>query len=225
MWSVAATLLAMTGVFGVHVQPSNLDAQVRDTLRADQILSSLRQGGGGSAAVAFLNQEGGAIAEPELDAFADSLVALATAFSVHDPPELRSAAHNARVAFAAAADPASLAERTRRLTERGLAPPVPYPRSFEALVRIFEEASEPGFKAGTLYFIATLPDTARAVDFLAQVATSSESVAIPAIRHLIIDVGDPGIARLRQLYERDAVVHPVAREHLALLAHVRGWSR
>jgi hypothetical protein len=42
---------------------------------------------------------------------------------------------------------------------------------------------------------------------------------------LSTDMGNAGLAILRRLYETDAVVHWVAKQHLDALAQVHGWRR
>lgn len=135
------------------------------------------------------------------------------------------AAQEALTALAAPASPGHIAELTRKRAERGLPPPIPYPHAFGKLVEVVRRANDVGIRGATLWTLTQLGDTARAVAFLAEVAKSNDPIAPAAIQYLSLDTGDAGLAALRRLYQTDAVVHPVAREHLEALAFVRGWKR
>jgi hypothetical protein len=220
----AAFLLAVLATGSAT--PAGLMAQVSDTTNMRGALASVRQGGVTEAAVALLTQERQSRSPRELDAFADSLVVIATSYRRGDPRDQRRAALAASAALLAAAHPGVLSERAQRLAERGLGPPVPYPRAFEALVRVFDHEQDVGVSGGTLYLITQLPDAGRVLAFLADVAASPDHGTAPeAIRYLSMEMGEAGLVVLRRLYETDAVVDPTAREHLQALAHVHGWSR
>jgi hypothetical protein len=56
-------------------------------------------------------------------------------------------------------------------------------------------------------------------------AASNEPIAPAAIQYLAMVTGEVGFGVLRRLYEKEAVIHLQAREHLEALASVRGWKR
>lgn len=192
--------------------PSALVGQVQltEAEERERALASLRGSGHGSAAVSVLTQEHRSRSSAEIDAFADSLVVIATSYSPNSSFLAQRAALSAAAALASAG-----------VSERG----VSYPRVFERLVRIYE-GSDAGMKGGALGLMIELPNLGPVVDFLADVASSPGAAnATTAIRHLANDTGPAGLARLRGLWERDEVVDPTAREHIAGIAHVLGWGR
>lgn len=209
--------------------PAEIRAQGPDTLRVAPILERVRQGAGGAVAASFLTQEDQPRSAEELDALADSLVAIALSYRRGDDPAVvRRAAQEARLALMWSASPERLAERAASRSERGLGPPVPYPRAFEAFVRVFEGSEGPGMKGSALRLMTNLPDTARVITFLAGVATNPYTelaITIEAVRLLASDTGDPGLAHLRRLWETDAIPHPYVREGLSGIAAERGWDR
>lgn len=93
------------------------------------------------------------------------------------------------------------------------------------LLDIYESAKEAGIKASALWLLTQLPNEQRALQFLEEVAVSPTTYASTAIRYLLFDMGEPGLSRLRKLYETDAVVDSAAREHLMGLAEHHGWTR
>ena len=98
--------------------------------------------------------------------------------------------------------------------------------AFEALVRIAEESNDPGTKGVALRRLTRLPARGRAVDFLAQLATRNDVTFAPvAVRVLASEVGEAGLARLRLLFETDAVVEPNAKHTLRRLATHYCWGR
>jgi hypothetical protein len=218
-----AVLVAAIGLS--LVIPAPVFGQAVDTASTRALLAELRASGNRSAILARLTQEYRNRPTAELDALADSLVTIATSYRKGDPLTVRRAALSAAVAIATSASPGHLAERANALQARGIdRTPVPYHRAFEALARIYRESPDSGARAGTLYLMTQLPDSRRVVAFLAEVAVSPTTLSIPAIRHLVSDMGEPGLAVLRRLYQTDAVVQQTAREHLEGIAIAQGWT-
>lgn len=215
-------------IAALTLAPAEIRAQGPDTLRVAPILERVRQGAGGEVAASFLTQEDQPRSAEQLDALADSLVAIALSYRRGDPRERQLAAREARLALAWSASPERLAERAAQLAERDLGPPVPYPRAFEALVRVFEGTPDAGPKGSALGLMTNLPDTARVITFLSEVATNPSTelvIAIEAVRLLASDTGDAGVAHLRRLWETDAIPHAYVREGLSGIAAERGWVR
>jgi hypothetical protein len=194
-----ATLLLPGAVSG--------QAQLTEVEERERALAILQGMGNGSMATSVLTQEHRSRSPAVLDAFADSLVAIAIRFG-------KSKSTDRRLAGAAAS---ALVSASR--AERG---GVAYPRAFERLARIYE-GSEGG---GILWLMTQLPNQGPVLDFLADVASSSDTGgATTAIRHLAHDTGPTGLQRLRVLWEREAIVDPVAIEHITAIAHAQGWRR
>lgn len=216
-------------IAALTLAPAEIRAQGPDTLKVAPILERVRQGAGGEVAASFLTQEDQPRSAEELDALADSLVAIALSYRRGDDPAVvRRAAHQARLALMWSASPERLAERAASLAERGLGPPVPYPRAFEAFVRVFEGSEGPGMKGSALRLMTNLLDTARIITLLSDVATDPSTelvIAIEAVRLLASDTGDAGVARLRRLWETNAIPHPYVREGLSGIAAALGWVR
>ena len=139
-------------------------AQIADTLDIGAVTKLTRQTGNPELAAAYLSQEGRRHTAAELDALADSLVMIATTYERAGSAESDRAARAAVNALVLAANGPYLANRSRKLEKLGH-PQVlaPYPRAFDALVRIFDEAADSGLRHGTLYGITQLPDSARVV--------------------------------------------------------------
>lgn len=189
------------------VFPSWVTGQEPETIRS--VLESIREHGSSRPAIAFLKQEKQAHPQGQLDALADSLVAMIVSVRPGDPNSRFRAAVVAGGALVFAAGPGS---------------GTPYPRSFEMLAEVYEHSSEPGIKGGTLWMMTQLPNQGRVVDFMADVATSPGPGTAPtAVYHLANDLGPSGLARLKQLYENDLVVDATARQHLAGVAAHHGW--
>jgi hypothetical protein len=202
MCSIRILLLALLFL------PTALTAQVRltEAEERERALGSVRDRGHSGAALAILTQEQRSRSPAVLDAFADSLVAIAIAASRARDPAATKVASAARVALAQSARP-----------ERGR----PYPHAFEALVHIYDSTTIHG---GTLGLLAKHPDEGRVVEFMAGVVTSANTTsAITAMRHLANDLGPGGIARLRRIWEAGEVVDPRARCALAGIAEHFEW--
>jgi hypothetical protein len=215
------TLLALCGAADLH-------AQTDGYLDIPDVLARLRSGSYTSAPAMVLRQEFRRRPIEELDAFADSLVAIATSYRPGDSLAALRAAGNSVGALRASANRESLAERSVQLAERGLPPPIPYPHAFEALEWIYHGTPEVGgVRGAVLSAMQRLPDSAQVVSFLKQVLLSpiAHGSAIHALNYLRDDFGEQGVALLRRLYETRAPVNPVAGEYLEHLATVRGWSR
>jgi hypothetical protein len=213
-------------LMALALAPDGLMGQVMmDTSDQSVVLARVR-GGDESSAAAFLSQEGRARSSRELDAFADSLVAIAISLREGDPVAMYRAASAASMALLASALRGHLDERTRSLAELGFGPPVPYARAYESLVRIVEGSDEPGTKGGGLRLLIQLPNVGRAIQYLAEVAAGPDRVtAYEAVYLLGYQTGQMGLARLRRLYNTDAVVEPVARELINSTAIRLGWER
>jgi hypothetical protein len=195
-------------ILAILVLPSALlgQLQLTEAEERERALATVRGMGHGGMATSVLVQEHRSRSPAELDAFADSLVAIAISLNSDRSSAARRAAVAARVALGSSARP-----------ERG----IPYPRAFEALVRVYEGTTSHG---GTLGLIATLPDQVRAVEFLAGVAVSENTTsAITAMRYLANDLEAAGFARLRRVWDADEVVDPHAKCALAGIAEHFEW--
>jgi hypothetical protein len=200
----------------VAAAPPAVLAQRPDTASEGTALAYIRERGSPVVAIRFLAQEDHARSPQQLDTFADSLVVVATSYRRGGPVSAQRAALAAANALVGAATAEHPEERGRGGTS--------YPRAFERLARIYE-GSETGIQGATLWLMTELPERGRVIGFLAEVASSPGSAAATAVRHLGHDTGPAGIARLRLLYETDAVVDATAREHLEGFAQVHGWRR
>lgn len=199
-------LLLAVSIFATS--PSLVAGQAADsTVR--KAIASVRERGFASSAAEALAGERGSTSVRDRDALADSLVVIGTAFGENGSPAEQRAAMAAITALASSAGP-------DRAT--------PYPRAFEALVRIYEGAPEGGIGAATLFMISELPSVGRAVEFLADVAVSPEGHALAAIRLLAERMGPPGLDKLKELHESNAVVQPGARQSLGRIAKHLGWQ-
>jgi hypothetical protein len=204
--------MVRTLVLATVLLPAVIAGQVQltEAEERERALAVLREMGNGSMAMSVLTQEHRSRSPVVLDAFADSLVAIAIRFG-------ESKSRDRRLAGAAAS---ALVAASR--AERG---GVAYPHAFERLVRIYE-GSDAGRKGGTLWLMTQLPNQGPVLDFLADVASSSDTGgATTAIRHLAHDMGPAGLQRLRGLWEREAIVDPIAIEHITAIAHAQGWRR
>lgn len=205
---------------------TSLSGQVPDTLDRQSLSDDLRAAGGASAVAARLSQESRSRSRAELEALADSLVTIAVGYRSADPLSDRTAAMRAVVAITVAGSPQHIEERSEQLQAQGaLRVPVAYPRAFDRLIEVYERAPTLAIKGSALWMMTQLPDRARALNFLEEVATSSTKFASTAIRYFVSDMGAPGLARLRMLYTTDAVVDPMARQDLIALAAAKGWTR
>ena len=68
-----------------------------------------------------------------------------------------------------------------------------------------------------------MPHEGRAVSYLRQVAMSSDETAYRAVELLARDLGQAGLAQLRQLHDAGAVTEPFALETLQGIAEYHGW--
>lgn len=200
---LALAILMLPGAVSGQVQLTEVEERER-------ALAVLREMGNGSMAASVLTQEHRSRSPVVLDAFADSLVAIAVRFG-------NSKSSDRRLAGAAAS---ALVGASR--AERG---GVAYPHAFERLVRIYE-GSDVGRKGATLWLMTQLPNRGPVLEFLVAVASSpGATTATTAIRHLAHDTGPAGLQRLRGLWEREAIVDPIAIEHITAIAHAQGWRR
>ena len=191
----------------------DLAGQVVRGSDARAAMEALRERARPDRAVAVLTRRGGRLASAEsLDAVADSLVGLALSYEGANDPQRRAslAAMGALVRSALPGDDE-----------------VPYPRAFEALVRIIDgEEAFIGIRGATLNALSELPQMGRVVGFLAEVAARENSSNLPsiAVRMLANDTGEAGLARLRRLFETDAVLDLTAKQRLASIAAHFGWG-
>lgn len=160
-------------------------------------------------AAAILAQERTPLPTDELDALADSLVAIAIAFGPGDDLSTERAAVAAEAALVVSTHPG-----------RG----IPYPHAFEKLQRVYEESPDRGARGGTLMLFTQLPKKGRVVGFLVDIATGKDTdVAVQAVQILADELGEPGVSRLWQLFVDGAVQDPAANERLVAIARRRGW--
>jgi hypothetical protein len=213
-------------LMALALAPDGLMGQVMIDTSDQSVLLARVRGGNESSAFAFLSQEGRRRSPQELDAIADSLVAIAVSLREGDPIAKYRSASAARAALVFSADPAILAEQAKRLAKLGFGPPVPYARAYESLVRIVEGSDEPGTKGGTLSMLIRIPPMGRAIQYLAELAAGPDRVTAESAVYLLgYQTGQMGLARLRRLYNANAVVEPVARELINSTAIRLGWER
>jgi hypothetical protein len=216
----------LVACLGSCAATAGVAGQQSETFDPATALAHLRQTFSPSLAIAVLVRQGTIRDAVQLDAFADSLVAIAVSYRHRDAIEARRLAVTAAEAIFVSGNPEILTRQEAAMPHWVSRPkPVPYPRAFEALVRIYDGSSDVAWRGGILTFMTAFQDKARARDFLALVAASEDLSSEPAIRMLSTDMGNAGLAILRRLYETDAVVHWVAKQHLDALAQVHGWRR
>jgi hypothetical protein len=164
-------------------------------------------------AVGVLTQARQAYARPALDTLADTIAAVA----------IRRSADGTRTGDPQAFSQAgSLVDLLRR-AGTGL-DGVPYAGAAERLFRI--ASSDQWVSPQAALALTTLPNRPAALQYLRQLALSDANVAPTAVYLLASDsdTGPAGLAILRQLFNQQLVVHPIAREHLQQLARLHGWT-
>ena len=196
--ALVAVLLALA--------PTGLAGQVQDTLSVRDVLAAFHQGHT-SVAGRFLAQELGPRSARALDELADSLVAIATSFQPDDASPFEA------TMAASTLGTASLPFRS-----------VPDTGAFERLIRVYHEAPDVGIRGGALRSLVKLPGVGRALDFIEEVAASSENTAFIAVRILADRTGPAGLQRLRRMFEAHAVVQPGAAWTLDRIAEYHGWK-
>jgi hypothetical protein len=99
----------------------------------------------------------------------------------------------------------------------------PYDGAAERLFRIAEQASDVGERGGALYALTRVPNRTEALQFLRRVATSDSPVAHAAVGFLARNMGEEGLATVKQLHQEGGVVQPWAVRELAGIAQHHGW--
>jgi len=228
LWMSLALLIVAPRAGAGQQGQDRVRQRLLDTYAAIDMQSALTSvhAGNGSAAETFLTQEGARRPRPELDALADSLVAIATSYDARDPLQGREARLAASIALKSSGDPRGLAERSQRMAEWQLPPPIAYPLALDKLLLVFEGMPQPSERSAMLGLLTSLPDTGRVVAFLGDVAARRDdgSAARAAVGELYRNMGAAGLATLRRLFEADAVTDRAARRHLRAIATGRGWG-
>lgn len=145
----------------------------------------------------------------EIDALADSLVAVAVDYSQ------RSDEVGTRLGQRAAAILSEAAHWQH------LARGEPYGRAGERLLRL---AYDLAGGSGVVVLLARLPDRAQGLAYLEEIATSTHRRAGAALNALIWYGGADGLALLRRLHDGNLVKEPHARRQLQELARRRDWD-
>ncbi len=194
----------------VLFSPTILGAQVQNSATVEAAINNLRARGAAAGAISLLAGERGGLTMGEKDALADSVVAIAIDYQEGDTQSRYLASVAAGIALTSSAGP-----------ERA----VPYPRAFQALVRVYEGSKGTGSKGRVLKLMTRLPSAGRVVNFLAEAAVSPDpDPAYAAVQLLEGDLGPAGLGRLRQLFKDEAVVNPEAMELLTSFAETHGWG-
>lgn len=149
-----------------------------------------------------------------LDSIADTLTHIAITF----PGDDAKAARTRRAAEHAL----SLAGSGRIGVDSG-GKVVPYAGAASRLMRIVQNAQDPGIRARALTSMLLLPDTAQRLPTLRKVATSRNGVAVTAVEILNLTSGPEGLEVLRELRRKGLVTEPNARRYLDRAASARGW--
>jgi len=187
------------------------EAQVRPA--PSNVAARLRSDGNNWEALQILKQAWGPHAPSELDAVADTLVAIAVTMAsrVHsDPADVRARKLQA----------ASSAVETLRLA--GIGPGAArYIGSPPRLLRIAESGAWTAPAA--LLALTSQPDTNQTLRFLRQISMQDTYAAPTAVFLLAADMGVEGIDTLRGLYRAGLVVHPLARRQLDAIAAQNRW--
>lgn len=194
----------------VFMLPVGVKAQVTEkTMSVSDAVESVRAGRV-SVGADLLANKGGGVSGAERQAFADSLVVIATSYRSEDPGSALGAATAALTVIELAAD-----------ASRG----TPFPRAFETLVRIYQGSPEVRIRGTVLSLIGSLSSHGRAVQFLSEVAvTPGGAMPSIAVRTLAQKTGQSGLDELRRLYEAQSVVNSRAREILDAMARRHGWG-
>lgn len=226
LWMALALLLAVPSDGIGQDRYEFMRQKVADTYAALDMQTALAsvRAGHGSKATTFLTQEGVRRPRPQLDALADSLVVIAS--SSYDPDDRakgRRARRAARGALAAAGYVGVLVERSQYTAEWQLPPPIAYPLALDKLLLVFERMPPSSERNAMLGWLTSLPDTARVVAFLGDVARRDDSAARAAVGYLYRDMDAAGLATLRRLFQTDAVTDRTSRSHLRAIAVSEGW--
>ena len=194
-------LVAVTGLGSAQIDPRNPSAK--------EIAAAMRtpNGGGTGLAIAILRRVIGTRSLAELDEIADSVMAAAVFVpGLQEEAVLRrSAALTALVRAGADTDE----------------PGTPYAGAAERLLHL----AKTNDSGGALYGLTRLRDKEQAVRLVVEVATIDKFIATAAVGHLARSMGPAGLAALRELFRRRAVVHPSAQQELANVAEYYGWTR
>jgi hypothetical protein len=207
--TLAFASLAVLGP-GIAVSQEPLPPQtVRPMELAAQLRAQAEEEGHLRGVLFGLIQVWGPYPDEEVDALADTLVAVALDFSWRGDDEGRRIGRIApSILFSAAhwKDPTF---------------GKPYPRAGERIAALaLGLAGARGF-----VLLARLPDRAEGLAHLRDIATSSHPRAVAAVNVLMVAAGDEGLALLRTLYDEDLVKEPRANWELQAYASGRGWER
>lgn len=181
-----------------------------------EAVREFRSGGSKYVMESFLRQEYAPRPLSDLDALADSLVAIALEADPDGPEEVRKLASNA-IRHLIVSSAAWEGNET------------PYPGGLERLIRIFEGSKDRGLKLYALSGISEMPDTAGAIDYLGKVVTAGEDeisgyMVFNAFPLLTGKFGDRGLEHAHQLYREGRITHRGAQGHLNYLKKKHGWN-
>jgi hypothetical protein len=207
-WAGLALSAALLAASSSEAQPRGREPSAAD------VAASLRAKGHASNARAVLTQARGSRSRQVMDEIADTLVAFAIGFPGSDR-------RNATIRNAALLE----------LTDAGVGESgvpgvdtaIPYAGAAERIMRIAETAQDVGIRGGALWAVTQLPNNGAVIPFLTRVASSQNIVAYSAIDLLDQVMKAEGRSVLRDLYQRNAVTEPTAREALWRLAGAYGW--
>jgi hypothetical protein len=212
MKSLISNAIAVV-MFASFSPPAVAQQAVSDTT-VSTALQRVRVAQNHNAVLRLLRQQGGVTrSRVALDELADDLVAIVSEYREGDPHE------DYMTSFAAL-----LALGFSKRGDR------PYPGAFGRLRMVVEGNAHPGLRGVALRLMVDGPIQGPVLRFLAEVAVTSEGTALDgnlaavAVDLLAEGMGPPGLAALRGLYRRGAVVEQLARERLEILAEVYGWS-
>lgn len=181
-----------------------------------EAVREFRAGGSKYVMDSLLRQEYAPRPLSDLDALADSLVAIALEAEPDGPEEVRKLASNAirQLLFASAAWEGN---------------GTPYLGGLERLIRIFEGSKVNTLRIRALEGISEVPDTAGAIDYLGKVVTAGEDeisgyMVFNAFPLLTGKFGDRGLEHAHQLYREGRISHRGAQGHLNYLKKKHGWN-
>ena len=161
-----------------------------------------------------LTQAYAPVPRARLDSIADTLAHIAITFPDENP--------RAAITRREAEQALSLAGSGRIGVDSG-GKVIPYAGAASRLMRIVENAQDPGIRARAVTSMMLLPDTTQRLPILRKIATSRNGVAITALEILNLKSGPEGLEVLRELHRKGLVAEPRARDYLDRAASARGW--
>lgn len=209
-----ALSIVLFGTAGLsEASGQEVPARRRPDISVETTVKRLRAGTFGSRTGEILSQKLGPLPRAELDALADSMVAIILEYRPGEPYEKQDFAIRLMVGLMTSANGKS---------------GTTYPGAFDRLVRIFENSEDGGIRNAALGGISEMSDTARALAYLSKVATAGLEedghLVTSAVNKLSHAMGPKGVELLHQLYKAGRITHPAAKNSLWQIRQYYGWD-